>query len=138
MEPALVLVLRVVGHIRLLEIRDIVVLQLHEAPTLKVMKGADDARAAGINGPAEWRVVILGMRRPAAVEGAFGFGDDLTHRSLDPGRVPRLGEERLVAVWVEERQSGDPRGAPPQLGAADASVAVRATLRVTLTFFVRA
>jgi hypothetical protein len=44
------------------------------------------------------------MHRPAVVEGALRLGDDLTDRRLDRGAVPRLVEERFVALGIEESQ----------------------------------
>jgi hypothetical protein len=49
-------------------------------------------------------VLVLGVRRPAIVEGSLGLGDDFPDRDLDRGRVPRLVDQGLVALGIEERQ----------------------------------
>ena len=49
-------------------------------------------------------VLVLRMNRPAVVEGGFGLGDDLVDRGLDRSRAPRLVDERLVVLGIEERQ----------------------------------
>jgi len=45
------------------------------------------------------------MTRPAVVEGRLRLGRDLADRRLDRGRAPRLVDERLVVLGIEERQS---------------------------------
>jgi hypothetical protein len=104
-QALLVVVLRKVGYVLLLEIRDVVALELDERATLQLIEGADHARTAEIErAVAPWLVLVFGMRRPAVIEGALCLGDDLADRGLDRGRVPRVIEKRLVALGIEESQ----------------------------------
>ena len=98
-------VLGIVGHVLLLQIRDVVALELDEPATLQLVEGVDDARAAEVEGAVAPRlVVVFGVRRPPVIEGVLCFGDDLAERRLDRGSVPRLVEERLVALGIDESQ----------------------------------
>ena len=104
-QAQLVVVVGIVGHVLPVEIRDVVALELDEPASLQSVEGADHARAAEIERAGALRLVlVLRMTRPAVVEGGFGLGDDLADRRLDRGRAPRLVEERLVALGIEERQ----------------------------------
>jgi hypothetical protein len=104
-QAALVGVVGVVGHVVLVEIRDVVAPELDEPATLQLVKGTDDSRSAGVQGVVGPRfVLVLGVRRPAVVEGGLSLGDDFPDRVLDRGSVPRLVDQGLVALGIEERQ----------------------------------
>jgi hypothetical protein len=104
-QSPLVVVVGVIGDVVLLEVRDVVALELAEPAPLHVVEGADDTRAARIDAAEAHRLgLVLGVRGPAVVERVLGLGDDLADRSLDHGRAPRLAEQLLVALGVEEHR----------------------------------
>jgi hypothetical protein len=104
-EASLVFVVRVVGHVLTVEIRNVVVLELDEPTPLDLVEGADHAGAAEISSARPLRLIfVFGVQRPAVVESRLGLGDDFADRRLDPGTVPGLVEDRLVALGIEERQ----------------------------------
>jgi hypothetical protein len=100
-----VIVLRFVRDVVLLEVRDVVALELAEPASLQLVEGADDTCAAHVDAAEAHRLgLVLGVRGPAVVERGLGVGDDLADRSLDRGRAPRLAEQLLVALVVEEHR----------------------------------
>jgi hypothetical protein len=70
------------------------------------VKPLDYAGAPHVHRPEARRsvLVVVRVRRPAVVELFLGLGHDLADRRLDRGRAPRLVDERLVALGIEERQ----------------------------------
>jgi len=104
-EAALIFVVGVVGHVVPIEIGAVVAPELDEPAALQLVEGADDPRAAEVERAGPPRLwLVVGVDRPAVVEGRLALGDDLADRRLDPGGVPRLVQERLVALGIEERQ----------------------------------
>ena len=104
-QAPLVIVVGIVGYVLPVEIRDVVALELDEPPTLQHVESADHARAAKVE-----RADSAARPRPPGCSGqpsskaASVSADDLADRRLDRGSVPRLLDERLVALGIEERQ----------------------------------
>jgi hypothetical protein len=99
-----VIVLRPVGDVVLGEVRNVVTPEPDEPALLELVKPLDHAGAPHVHRPEALFLVVVRVRRPTVVEGILGLGHDLADRRLDRGRAPRLVDERLVVLGIEERQ----------------------------------
>ena len=94
-----------VRYVVLAQVGHVVATEAGEPAPLELVERADDARSARVDAAEAHRLgLVLRVRRPAVVEDGLGLGHDLADRSLDRRRAPRLVDQLLVALGVEQGQ----------------------------------